>query len=140
MRTWRQVGVLAVALVGGLAVAASGSSDGESGGATKPGEGSKEHPAVDDVTITSCSTPDNEFLGPETLLEIVNHSSKASNYIVEVAFESPDGTEQLDTGIALVNNVEPDQKATETASSLDSEIRGKEFKCRIIDVTRTASG
>jgi hypothetical protein len=70
----------------------------------------------------------------------VNHSSKTSNYLITVAFESPDGKTQLDTGNAVVNNLASGQSATETADSLKSELNSQKFVCKVADVTRYASG
>ncbi len=91
--------------------------------------------AKKDVTITTCAKDDAGFVDAKVL--ITNHSSKASNYLVTVAFESPDGTTQLGTGIAAVNDLQPGQKAPEDANSLQSAT-GK-FTCRVSAVTRYAS-
>ena len=42
---------------------------------------------------------------------MTNHSSKPSNYIIEVVFETPDGKTQLDTASALVNHLAAGQTA-----------------------------
>jgi hypothetical protein len=67
---------------------------------------------------------------------ITNHSSKASDYTVTVAFESPDGKTQLDTGNAVVAHLASGQSTSTDASSLNSSIRGEQFTCKVVDVTR----
>lgn len=117
------------------------------GGATTSGGGSeatapKEEPGLKDVTITSCAVSTNEFIGPEAKLKITNNSSKPSNYLITVAFNSPDGATQYDTGSASVSNLAPGQTAEETASSLKSETRAKAkagMTCKVTNVTRFAS-
>lgn len=91
-----------------------------------------------DVAITACADSENGFLGPEATLTITNNSSKTSNYIITIAFESPDGATQIDTGSAFVNNLGPGQSTTKTASSLQTD-RGQEFVCRVADVSRFAA-
>ncbi len=92
--------------------------------------------AKKDVKITSCAK--DATLGYVSAgVLITNHSSKPSNYLVTVVFESPDGSTQLGTGIAAANDLQPGQKAPETAAGLD-QVTGK-FTCRVSAVTRYAS-
>jgi hypothetical protein len=139
-------------MVGGLGVVACGSSttSGSSSPTTAATPNATTAPtpttapppkgAKADVTITKCAPSSNEFLGAEATLSITNHSSKTSNYLITVAFDSPDGATQLDTGNAAVQNLAPSQTTTETASSLKSETRSQHFVCKVADVTRYASG
>jgi hypothetical protein len=82
--------------------------------------------------------------GPDSLgqldatLRVTNHSSKASNYMITVVFESPDGSTQLDSTIAAVNNLASGQKSDVEAPTLKDAPTGG-FKCRVADVTRYAS-
>lgn len=97
--------------------------------------------AADDVAITACDLPANQFEGPEAVLKITNQSSKPSNYVVTVAFESADGTQQLDTANAVVQTLSAGQSVNETAVSLKGDLRktaGK-FTCKVTDVQRYAS-
>lgn len=89
-----------------------------------------------DVTITKCVTGAGGYLS--ATVKVVNHSEKASNYIVTVAFESKTGSEQLDTGLAAVNGLKPGQSSSQDAASLKTAPKGG-FKCSIGDVTRYAS-
>ncbi len=146
----KKLGVTLAIAVGFLATAASGESE-TTAGDSKSSEGAAA-PAGDssaakvtgpagDVTISSCAMSDNEFMGPEAGITVKNNSSKASNYMINIAFDSADGATQLDTGFAIVNNLAPGQSAQETASSLKSDTRetAGEFTCKVTDVTRFAS-
>jgi hypothetical protein len=148
----KKLGVTLAIAVGFLATVASGESE-TTAGDTKSSDGATAAPSADsagdtkltgaaaDVTISSCALSENDFIGPEAGITVKNNSSKASNYIINIAFESADGTTQLDTGFTAVNNLAPGQSAQETASSLKSETRetAGDFTCRVTDVTRYAS-
>lgn len=109
----------------------SASSGGQSGGSSSGGSG-----AAGDVSISSCGT---DSLGQlEAVLSVTNNSSKSSDYMIEVVFESADGSTQLDSSIAFVSNLAPGQKASTEAISFTDAPAG-DFKCRVTDVTRTAS-
>jgi hypothetical protein len=131
----RRIAIALSVVLGSAAVAASGGSS--SGGS--PGEGSAQHPATADVTISKCGLPKNPYEGPRATLSITNNSSKASNYLITIAFESPDGTKQLDTGDATVDNLGPGQQTTTNADSLKSGLRHKKFVCKVADVTRLSA-
>jgi len=133
----RGVASVSVAAVGLLAVVASGSSSTDSGGG--PGSGSPAHPAEKDVAVTACVLASDELEGPSATLKITNHSSKRSNYIIMVAFESPDGSQQLDTAMTSVNNLEPGQSSVQEAVSFDSDLRDAPFECKVSDVTRMSA-
>jgi hypothetical protein len=66
---------------------------------------------------------------------VTNRSSKRSNYIVSLAFETPDGA-QLATSVALVNALEPGQSTTATANALRQAPADGQFSCRVIEVER----
>ena len=124
-----------------IALAASGETSGTSESGTNDTEqttqsdSGKANAPEDDVEIVGCTS--NEFGWPEAKVKITNNSSKASNYLVDIAFESKDGTVQIDTSMVAVNNLEPGQTSTEDASSLE-EASGA-FVCKVTDVTRYAS-
>ena len=106
-------------------------SDDTSSSETDLGESSE----VDDVTISSCGADDLGQL--EAVLRITNNSSKPSNYMINVAFESPDGLEQLDTGFAIVDTLQPGQSTNETAITFTEA--PADFTCRVTSVDRYAS-
>lgn len=68
-----------------------------------------------------------------------NSSSKRSDYIVSLSLESADGSTQYDTATALLENVEPGQTATDTASFLKQSKLPPGAKIVIKEVQRTAS-
>ncbi|CAB4890493.1 unannotated protein [freshwater metagenome] len=88
-----------------------------------------------DVEIATCTTDSMGQLS--ATVKITNNSSKASNYIITVVFETSDGATQIDSTFAAANNLEPGQNATADAYSFKDAPAG--FKCRITDVTRYAS-
>lgn len=162
------VGVLALALVatmgsaddedsgdgGGTTttVSSSGGSEATDGGegeeTTAPAEGGEttapagdngdagEADEVDDVVITACA--EGDFGYASATIEVTNNSSEASNYLIEIAFESADGSTQIGTGYASVNSLAPGQKTTQEAGGLD-EVSGQEFTCRVSSVERYAA-
>lgn len=94
-----------------------------------------------DVTITKCGLAANEFEGPQATLDVVNHSSQTSNYIITVAFDSPDGSQQLDTGDASVQALDPGQSTQVTAVSTNNNLRsGGQFTCKVSQVDRIPAG
>lgn len=92
--------------------------------------------AKKDVKITACAKDSLGDISAKVL--ITNHSSKASNYLVTLAFDSPDGKTQLGTGLAAVNDLQPGQKSPQNVASFVTAT-GK-FVCRVSSVTRYASG
>lgn len=95
-------------------------------------------PHAEDIKITGCAN--GSLGGPTATVVITNHSSKASNYIVTIAFDSPDGKTQLGTGNAAVNDLQPGQSsAPQTADSLSTTPGPAGFTCRLSDLTRYAS-
>ena len=130
------VGISAVAIMSTFVLLGSGE---DSGSSTKADSSSNsdtgESSEVDDVTITSCGADDLGQL--EAVLRITNNSSKPSNYMINVAFESPDGSEQLDTGFAIVDTLQPGQSTNENAITFTTA--PADFKCRITSVDRYAS-
>lgn len=112
---------------GGDKASSSGS---ESGG----GGGSSDESG--DVVISTCTTDDLGQLS--ATLTVTNNSSKASDYFIEVVFESADGSTQLDSTFASVTNLAPGQKTESEAISFEDAPSGS-FTCRVVDVMRTAS-
>lgn len=149
--TFKMVGISAVAIMSAFVLLGSGENSGSSSSAgsnssentsvtsssdTSPSSSDiGESSEVDDVTITSCGADDLGQL--EAVLRITNNSSKPSNYMINVAFESPDGSEQLDTGFATVSTLQPGQSTNESAITFTTA--PADFKCRITSVDRYAS-
>lgn len=137
---------LAVA-VGLFAVIASGSSGDSSSsrgsgvpqGATVHASGapSSASAGAADVVISGCEI-DDTLESPVAHLTITNHSSKSSNYLVTIAFDSKDGKTQIDTGIASADNLLPGQATQVDANSLKSNV-APGFVCKVADVVRLAA-
>src|SRR5664280_938723 len=92
---------------------------------------------ADDVVVTSCATDDAGYAGAK--IRITNNSSKASNYLVTVTFESPDGATQVGTGIASVNSLQPGQATDEDVNAFKQPTSPYICKVNAADVTRYAA-
>ncbi len=127
---------LLLVVVSALAVVVGGDDTGPS---TPPPRQEETAPSVSgpraDVEITKCSVLEG-VRWPTAEVRITNHSSKNSNYWVDVEFVDAKG-ERVSEGAAVANNLAPDQVANETATGT-REASGK-VTCRITDVTRYAS-
>lgn len=93
---------------------------------------SGNHAAASDVVLTSCA---NGQYGPTVKVTITNHTSKRSNYMVEVSLLDSSGNKVGD-GIASSSNVESDQIAYEDVFATSN---GDFTKCQIVSVTRYAA-
>jgi len=133
----KRLTVLALALfLAGTGCAAGTSKSASKSGASKAPKNTKPLQHLEDVKITKCGT-DLALGFAVATVTIKNSSSKESNYIVNVTFNSPDGKTQLGSGLAAANNLAAGQSATEEANALKA-IAGK-FACKVSDVTRYAS-
>lgn len=89
--------------------------------------------AKQDVTVSACKA--NPGGGkPKAMGQIVNHSSKTSNYVVQVKFLDAEGN-QVAEGADAVRGV----KALETSNfTLEGDRSAKgQLKCEVSGVTRT---
>lgn len=67
-------------------------------------------------------------------VQVTNHSSERSNYLINVVFESPNGRQQLGTAPVIVNALGPDQVAEREAVT---GVRATgEFDCHVGNVER----
>lgn len=133
-------GCLGVALLIGVALLAVGVSSGKSSNSTDSNapltsSDNSGHPPAGDVHITSC-TVDPLLGSPSAKLTVVNHTSKASDYNVQVAFLDKAGV-RIDSGYALESNVRPGQRVLSLAQGL-TEVHGV-IRCTVNTVDRTAS-
>ena len=135
---WRTAAVAAL-IAGAVGVVAGCGSAPAAGGSSRPFRGTVQHPARADVTVQKCGVPSDGFAGPQATVRVLNHSSKRSDYIISVAFESPDGQTQLDTSLTTVHDLEPHQQAFGDAPSLNTDLRTAQFRCRVQDVVRTSA-
>jgi hypothetical protein len=90
---------------------------------------------AEDVDIDDCTTDESGFMVAD--LRVTNRSPEASNYFIEIAFETPDGDQQLATAVAFVTGLASDQSTSQVASSL-TEASG-DFECRVALVERTSA-
>jgi hypothetical protein len=67
-------------------------------------------------------------------VRITNHSSKRSNYVVDVVFESADGSRQLAARSVFVNDLEPGQATQQAAGTVTPAPAS--FDCRVSQVQR----
>lgn len=142
---WGCGGCLGVVVVGIIvAVAAAGgggssdnkaSSSNNNGTLTSSDNGA--HPPQKDVTFVpqSC-TVDSTTNWPKAKVKVTNHSSKTSDYSIQVVFKDASGVRVSD-GAAIPTNVKPGESTIETAQGLD-EVHGK-ITCVIQSVDRYAS-
>lgn len=145
--------VVLIILIGIIAAIASGGSSKKSTTATTAASSSSQKsgsttsnvlsqqapsasPAANDVSISKCGL-DPTLNDPTATLTVVNHSSKTSDYVITVAFDSPDGS-QFDTGDADVQTLAPGQTGSATASSLKDGAPSN-ITCKVTQVDRTAS-
>jgi hypothetical protein len=67
-------------------------------------------------------------------VRVTNHSAKRSNYVVDVVFESADGSRQLAARTVFVNDLQPAQTTQQDAGTLTSAPAS--FDCRLSQVQR----
>ncbi|MEV7181625.1 FxLYD domain-containing protein [Kitasatospora sp. NPDC093679] len=115
----------------GAPSAAAPPAAGDAAAPAPAGDGDK----AKDVEITKCSV-DPTLHWPSAELTITNHSSKASNYMVQVEFLDGAGT-RIGEGMAATNGLAPNQKSVQKAQGT-STAAGK-TSCRLIEVTRYAT-
>jgi hypothetical protein len=120
-------------------VAATKDADKPTAAATKAEDKPKvkaiEH--AEDVAITGC-VADGDLGYLSAAVTVTNNSSKSSNYMVEIAFESKDGMKQLDTGLVMVNDLEAGQSSDQTAGGLKAAPAAG-YNCKLVSVTRYAA-
>jgi hypothetical protein len=94
-------------------------------------ERAEQERVMRDIELLGCDEDDRWMVAE---VRIVNGSSERSNYSVEVAYTSPDGSVQLETATAGVRALEPGQSATDLANTY--EPKPAEFECSVVDVFR----
>ena len=108
-----------VGLIVAIVVATHAGGESKHSGSTNSGSsnsgvsrGLAAQDATGDVKLGPPQAPDVLGIRYETVT-VVNHSSKRSDYVIDVAVQSADGKTQYDTGTALINNVDPGQTASD---------------------------
>lgn len=89
----------------------------------------------DDVVIDAC-TPGDEYRGLAELT-VTNHSSKPSTYLITVGVSSADGSLLIDTGIASISGLAPNQATKQQA--LFSKAIPDGSVCKVQSVSRFAT-
>ncbi|ADP83218.1 hypothetical protein [Pseudofrankia inefficax] len=138
---WAALAVVGIILVSCVAAVASsgGGGTGTAGAsatstAAKGGtqaQGLFQHP--EDVTISSCGTDDLGMMTAQVLVH--NTSGKASNYSIQIAFQSVDGAQKYGDGYAIINTLAAGQQQPEQAQSFKQP--PGQFKCVVISAQRT---
>jgi hypothetical protein len=91
---------------------------------------------VEDVTIISCDIdPTIQF--PAIKYTVTNHSSKRSNYIIEIVVTNAAG-QQVGTAPGAVNGLEPGQSTAPQDTSTAAVAAGP-IKCKVSSVSRYAA-
>lgn len=131
---------IGVVVIGGLASAAGGgdddkkvstNTDAEDDGAVVATDSEK-----DDVTIVNCGAPS---YGTTTIsLTVVNNSSKASDYIIDIGIVDASGA-KVGEGFASTDNVAPGQTANIDGYGTVSDASVGAVSCTVDDVERFAS-
>jgi hypothetical protein len=90
-------------------------------------------PAKDDVTVQACSA-DPGGDKPSATGQVVNNTSKSSNYSIRMKFLDAQGN-QVSEGVDVVNDVEPGETATWKLGGT-RDARGP-VRCEVTGVSRT---
>ena len=85
-----------------------------------------------DVRLADCLPTSAGHMA--STVRVTNHSSKRSNYVVDVVFESADGSRQLASSTVFVNGLEPGQTTRQQAGTLTAAPMS--FDCRLSQVQR----
>jgi hypothetical protein len=91
--------------------------------------------ATGDVELAGCEV-DATLHWPSAQLKVTNHSSKSSNYMIQVEFVDAAGT-RIGEGVAATNNLAAGQAATLKAQGA-TDTKGK-ISCKVTNVTRYAA-
>lgn len=87
-----------------------------------------------DIHIDAC-TVDTTLSAPVAHLTVTNNSSKPSDYSIAIAFEDAAGN-QLDTGNAFVQALQPHQSTKTDASSLKQGVNTTGMTCKVVEADR----
>jgi hypothetical protein len=139
-RTWIGGAFASLVLAGIISAAAGGSSKGststKANGGVSTLSNNDDHPPQADAELTGCAPA--QFLNyPQATVKVTNHSTKRSDYMVEVKFIDPSNT-VVGTGAAIMSNVDPGQSALDTAGAVNVN-NAAHFTCQISSVERFAS-
>jgi hypothetical protein len=132
-----------VGLIVAIAVATTAAGGSKHSGSSNSGslnsgvsQGVASQNATGDVTLGPVQAADALGIRYETVT-VFNHSSKRSDYMIDVAVQSADGKTQYDTGTALINNVDPGQTASDRVMFTNHIPAGAKIVLKTVE--RTAS-
>ena len=141
---WRKKRFIFPAVIVVIIVIAVVASNSGSGGSTTASKSSAQtlstntkNPPAADVTVNSCAL-DSTTGFYAAKLTVVNHSSKLSDYTIEVSLLSADGATKYDTMLANVTKLAPGQSSPQTAQSVTSGVPAGAV-CKVASVDRFAS-
>jgi hypothetical protein len=123
-KRWIVIGVIAG--VTAISVFVGITSTGGSG----TGVGNIFNPGSGDVTLVGCAGDDP----PTANLHIKNSSSSARSYFITVSFTTDNGANQIDTGIATVNDLAPGQTTDVQAVAISFDAEPYD-QCKIVNVS-----
>jgi hypothetical protein len=128
--------VVAALAVGKAVKTAATSTTSPVAGRTMPSATSSPAPvAAADIQITSCTV--DEIGLAHAALTITNHSSKKSNYTVQVDFIDSSGT-RIGQGFAATNDLDPAAVAKTEAGDM-AQVKDAKITCKVSQVNRYAS-
>lgn len=128
--------VLVVVIV--LISVSSSSSDDDKGDSDKSKlshSSNQTNPPEADLTVNSCDVSEGGLVTAD--VQILNHSSKQSNYLVSINVLDGDGT-KVGEANAVVNHVDPGQTAVDGAVGTVQGDPGA-VTCKLVKVDRLAS-
>lgn len=134
--------IASVLLVGGCGVAAAnGGGDTPTASEASRSDGpltlstNEKNPPAADVKLTTCRV-DSTLQLPEAKLKVTNHSSKPSDYLINVEFLDRSGTRVAETA-AMQSALSPGKSALTEAMG-DNQVKGK-VTCKVTKVDRFAT-
>lgn len=136
---WIVLGVLAFGMVACSVVLAVAVGKGAHDAVTAVSSASPgslfQHP--EDVSIDACPADLSGTL--DATVTVVNHSSKLSNYSVQISFTSADGAVRYGDGYAIINGLAAGQRSTQQVSAFTRPPAGASFVCRVLSAQRTVA-
>ncbi len=85
------------------------------------------------MTVRGCAAEAKHDM--HASVKVTNHAAGRRDYVIDIAFDSPDGKTQFDTAKVLVNDLASGQSTNEESSTATTA-RGA-YTCNVIDVNRS---
>jgi hypothetical protein len=106
--------------------------------ASKAPQGFGTKAASGDVKLSAIRI-DGKLGTPSAAVTITNHSSKLSNYVVDVSITSADGKTQLDAAMVSAERLAPGQTTKKAASFKTTQKLPKGAKLTVVGIVRLAA-